>query len=128
MESDINSEINRALKICTFILVTMWVVMIVAKCNSIKKLISVEDRIESFELVEVDPPKHFYVRLLHLPSHELHRVFISKHFNRWREIKLHSKFELTVREKTYEDGVVWEFYKDEIIEKLNSTMSDQENP
>lgn len=43
------------------------------------------------ELVGVDPPKHFYVDLKDQEGRVYRKVYVSKHFNDWRSLKMGTK-------------------------------------
>lgn len=50
----------------------------------------VKEEIREYEVVEIDPPKHFYVTLLDVQTHQLFPNHSrSKHCNNWRKNKLH---------------------------------------
>lgn len=63
----------------------------------------VSDEIRSFEIVKINPPKHFRVDLRDVKTGIVYRsVGISKHCNRYREVKLGSVVKL--RMKQFEQG------------------------
>ena len=63
----------------------------------------ISDEIRSFEIIKINPPKHFRVDLRDKETGVIHYgVGISKHCNRYREVKLNSTVRL--RMKTFEQG------------------------
>lgn len=70
----------------------------------IERPVHVKTEIRTYEILDVDPPKHVYVDLKDIETGQRHnRVFVSKHFNNWRE-KLIIGRKVQVRRSTYKDS------------------------
>ena len=63
----------------------------------------VKQEIATYKIVDIDPPKHFYIDLEKDGIVHNH-VYVSKHFNNWREIPIGSEIQLTVRTLQFKDG------------------------
>ena len=51
---------------------------------------------EEFEIVKIHPPKHFHLDLKSVETGEVfERVYVSKHMNEYRKLKIGSKFTMT---------------------------------
>lgn len=51
---------------------------------------------KTYSVTKIYPPKHFYVDLKDLKSGRVHKkVYISKHCNEWRKLKIGSQWSLT---------------------------------
>lgn len=70
----------------TFLCVTAIILIPIER----KEKIYISEAIRSYEVVYIDPPKHFSVDLLDLETHQLFKYESnSKHCNEWRRNKLH---------------------------------------
>ncbi len=49
----------------------------------------------TYEVIGIDPPKHFYLDLKNVKTGIVHRqVYVSKHCNNWRKLKIGSKWDM----------------------------------
>jgi len=56
-------------------------------CQVLEKQEVIEEHRELFRIASFDPPKHVYVSLERVSDgKQFDRVYVSKHFNGWREI------------------------------------------
>ena len=65
-----------------------------------------ETKTEEFEIVGINPPKHFYLDLKNVRTGEVHHVYVSKHYNNHRKITIGMKLTLTQTWWNYDDGSV----------------------
>jgi len=85
-----------------------------------EKVVSITYQTEKFELLEVNQAKYVSIVLLHIPTHELYHVSIGGRLSNVEQIQLHQIIELTVEVNHYEKYDIWEFYTNEIREKLGN--------
>ena len=76
--------------------------------------LAIEDRI--FEVVEINPPKRYYVTLRDLKSGEVFEVYVSKRCSTWRELKIGSH--VTLERITYEKPSGELYYRYTDVRKL----------
>ena len=50
----------------------------------------------TYEIIGINPPKHFYLDLKNVKTGVVHKhVYVSKHCNDWRKLKIGSRWDLT---------------------------------
>lgn len=76
------------------LLILIAVVLASAGCQPIERDRLVARTTETYTLEALDPPKHVYADLLRHDGVRLKHVYVSKHCNRWRELKMGSVFAL----------------------------------
>lgn len=85
--------IQVAKELALLVLTAFWVSFVIAFTFLhvfSKKKIYVSDEVRAYEVVRINPPKHFSVDLLDVRTHQLfERESRSKHCNNWRNNKLH---------------------------------------
>ena len=86
-----------------------------------KEKILVREEMRQYEIVKIDPPKHFYVTLLDVKSHQIFEdESRSKHCNKWQKIKLNSVISARTFYYKYKDSS--DVFVE--VENLNSQLCD----
>lgn len=58
----------------------------------------VKAEVRRYELLDYDPPKHFYVELRDVKTNQVYqRVYVSKHCNEYRKLEIHGEYNLQVQ-------------------------------
>lgn len=68
--------------------------------------VSEDSEYRQYKIIEIKRPKHFRVVVLDMINGSEHRVSVSKHCNKWRDVVLYSEISLMTTRYTYEDGSV----------------------
>lgn len=56
-------------------------------------LLSSETR--EYQVIDINPPKHFYVKVLDVQNHDIHEIYVSKHCGNWKKVMKGSRWSLT---------------------------------
>ncbi|AXF53074.1 MAG: putative lipoprotein [Caudoviricetes sp.] len=88
--------------------------LIVAACAALMltgcdQIVSEKSEYRQYKIVEIKRPKHFRVVVRDMNTGTEHRVSVSKHCNRWREVELYSETALMSTTYTYESGRVYTY-------------------
>jgi hypothetical protein len=109
-----------------FCLIALLLLLTGCCCSNARTLKS--EVTEDFEVIGLRQPKHFAVSLRNCTTgDEYFNIYVSKHFNRWKEIPIGCKIPLTYR--IYEDNndghESVRFYEREIHDSLLSIIDSE---
>lgn len=74
-------------------------VLSLAACDAMERPVYQSQQVNVYDVVDIKQPKHFRVVLENVKTGERRQVNVSKHCNRWRELKLGTRFQFV--EVTY---------------------------
>lgn len=77
-------------------LVAISLVFLLASCEMPKQATKTGQEVKKFKILAIDPPKHVYADLQEENGKVHKMVYISKHCNNWRKIKIGSEIKLTI--------------------------------
>lgn len=80
-----------------------------------------------FEIVKINPPKHYYLTLRNVVTNEIiTSVYVSKHFNDWRELPVNTQVRLTYQKWKYSDDSIKTSFP-EIFNELKKSLKENQN-
>ena len=104
---------NKVSRVAFALLLLALSLLMLSGCE-VPKEVAVEDRF--YEVVDINPPKRFYVTLRDLKTAEVFEVYVSKRCWTWRELKIGST--VTLERVTYEKPNGEQFYRYTDVRKL----------
>lgn len=91
------------LEVMGWFLIALIIIIFGVACYKINehKTVTLAVETREFIILDVDPPKHVYVKVQDVLDGTIYKVFVSKHCNRWQEIRIGSKVSLPRYTKEY---------------------------
>lgn len=80
-------------------LLLLCAIVSLAACERSERPVFHSQQINVYDVVDIKSPKHFRVVLENVKTGERRQVNVSKHCNRWRELKMGTRFQF--KEVTY---------------------------
>lgn len=103
--------------VCLFVALTVLVgASIEHGRNAVKEEICA---VVTVELIDVDPPPNMRVDLLNVETHELYKsMFVSKFFNDYEKLKLGTIFDVPIRTRVHNNGMVSKSVDNNVLYKI----------